>query len=45
MGRDYTGRWLPRIGWLFLIWVASVSTLAIAALVFRFLMSLAGLTG
>lgn len=37
-------RWLSRLGWLIVIWTASVATLAAAALVFRIIMSLAGLT-
>jgi hypothetical protein len=37
--------WLHRIGWFILIWAASVATLGVVALIFRALMSLAGLTG
>ncbi|MGI6852398.1 DUF2474 domain-containing protein [Mesorhizobium sp. 1B3] len=33
-----------RIGWLILIWTASVLALGAVALAFRFLMNLAGLT-
>ena len=33
-----------RIGWLILIWTASVIALAIVAVLFRILMSAAGLT-
>jgi hypothetical protein len=36
--------WLRRIGWLVLIWSASVLALAIVAALFRALMTLAGLT-
>jgi hypothetical protein len=36
--------WLRRIGWLVLIWTASVAALGVAALLFRGIMSLAGLT-
>jgi hypothetical protein len=36
--------WLRRVGWLVLIWTASVATLAIAAALFRVLMNVAGLT-
>jgi len=36
--------WLTRIGWLVLIWTLSVGALGIAALLFRLLMSAAGLT-
>jgi hypothetical protein len=36
--------WLRRIGWLALIWTASVLALAVIALVFRGLMTAAGLT-
>jgi len=35
---------LRRIGWLFLIWAASVLALGVAAGLFRGLMTLAGLT-
>jgi Protein of unknown function (DUF2474) len=35
---------LRRVGWLLLIWAASVLTLAIVAGLFRGLMTLAGLT-
>jgi hypothetical protein len=33
-----------RVGWLLLIWAASVASLGIVALAFRLLMSAAGLT-
>jgi len=36
--------WLSRIGWLILIWAASIAALAIVALLFRLLMGAAGLT-
>jgi hypothetical protein len=35
--------WLRRIGWLILIWSASVAALAVVALLFRLLMAAAGL--
>ena len=35
--------WLRRIGWLLLIWTASVATLTVAAVLFRVLMNIAGL--
>jgi uncharacterized protein DUF2474 len=36
--------WLRRLGWLVLIWAASVLALGIVAGLFRVLMNLAGLT-
>ncbi|PSJ63974.1 DUF2474 domain-containing protein [Pseudaminobacter soli (ex Li et al. 2025)] len=36
--------WPKRIGWLILIWAASVLSLGLVALAFRFVMNLAGLT-
>ena len=36
--------WLRRIGWLVLIWTASVVSLAAAAVLFRIMMNIAGLT-
>jgi hypothetical protein len=36
--------WPHRIGWLVLIWTASVVALALCALAIRMLMNLAGLT-
>ena len=36
--------WPKRIGWLVLIWAASVLALGAVALIFRMLMNLAGLT-
>ncbi len=37
-------QWMQRVGWLVLIWSASVAFLAIVALVFRLIMNAAGLT-
>lgn len=36
--------WVRRVGWLVLIWVASVAVLGVVALVFRAVMTLAGMT-
>ena len=36
--------WLRRVGWLVLIWAASVATLGVVAFLFRLLMNFAGLT-
>jgi Protein of unknown function (DUF2474) len=36
--------WLRRVGWLVLIWAASVVTLGIVAGLFRAVMTFAGLT-
>jgi len=36
--------WPRRLGWLILIWIASVAALAIVAALFRVLMNAAGLT-
>lgn len=36
--------WLRRFGWLVFIWTVSVSALAIAAILIRLLMNLAGMT-
>lgn len=36
-------RWPRRLGWLALIWLASVTALAAVALLIRILMNLAGL--
>ena len=33
-----TGTWLRRVGWLVLIWVASVAALGVAAWVLRMIM-------
>jgi len=35
--------WLRRLGWLFLIWGASIAALAVVATFFRILMGFAGL--
>jgi hypothetical protein len=37
-------RWLRRLGWLVLLWAASVALLAVVALIFRMIMNFAGLT-
>ena len=37
-------RWLQRVGWLVLIWAASVLALGVVAGLFRVVMNLAGLT-
>lgn len=39
-----TKLWASRLGWLVLIWAASIAALGAAALLLRGLMSLAGLT-
>jgi hypothetical protein len=44
MVQQRTPSWPRRIGWLLLIWTASVMALALAAVLFRLLMSAAGLT-
>ena len=36
--------WLQRVGWLVLIWAASVVALGVVAGLFRVVMNLAGLT-
>ncbi|WP_237704334.1 DUF2474 domain-containing protein [Rheinheimera sp. A13L] len=36
--------WLKQIGWLVLIWLASVAALAIVASLLRFFMSAVGMT-
>ena len=36
--------WLRRVGWLVLIWTASVLALGLVAALFRIFMTLAGLT-
>lgn len=38
------GLWLSRFGWLVLIWTASVSGLALVAILFRMFMKMAGMT-
>ncbi|AYG62194.1 DUF2474 family protein [Rhizobium jaguaris] len=35
--------WLRRLGWLVLIWAASVAALAVVAMLFRLLMEFVGL--
>jgi hypothetical protein len=37
--------WPLRMGWLILIWTASVIVLGVVAMLFRILMNAAGLTG
>ncbi|UVO27162.1 DUF2474 domain-containing protein [Bradyrhizobium arachidis] len=37
-------KWLSRVGWLILIWAASVAALGAFALVLRAIMSVAGMT-
>lgn len=37
-------RWLRRLGWLIAIWTASVAALALAAVLIRALMQIAGMT-
>ena len=39
-----TQMWLRRVGWLVLIWAASVLALGVVAGLFRVVMNLAGLT-
>ena len=36
--------WPRRLGWLLLIWLASIAALAVVAALFRILMGAAGLT-
>lgn len=43
-GRPERALWLRRVGWLVLIWAASIGALAAVALVFRLLMNLVGMT-
>ena len=38
------GLWARRLGWMVLLWTASIVALAIVAFAFRGLMALAGLT-
>ncbi len=38
------GLWLRRVGWLVLIWVASVAALGVASFALRLVMNAAGLT-
>lgn len=44
MPADARKPWLRRLGWLVLIWAASVIGLGVVAMLFRFLMGMAGLT-
>lgn len=41
---DLSPSWLARLGWLVLIWSASVLALGAAAMIVRLLMAAAGLT-
>ncbi|WP_242631075.1 DUF2474 domain-containing protein [Variovorax paradoxus] len=43
-GPDGRGKWLRRFGWLLAIWMASVVSLYLAALLLRFLMNAVGLS-
>lgn len=36
--------WAKRLGWLIMIWIASVAALGIVAMLFRWIMNSAGLT-
>lgn len=36
--------WLRRLGWLVLLWIASISALALVAALLRLLMSAVGMT-
>jgi hypothetical protein len=36
--------WVRQVGWLVLLWTASIAVLAIVALIFRMLMNWAGMT-
>jgi len=38
------GPWARRIGWLVLLWAAGVAAVAVVAVIFRMIMSLAGMT-
>jgi hypothetical protein len=42
--RDARGALARRVGWMVLLWTASVAVLAIVALIFRLVMKLAGMT-
>lgn len=42
--RDGGMKWLRRVGWLVLIWAAGVLALGVVAMLFRILMTLAGMT-
>jgi Protein of unknown function (DUF2474) len=37
-------RWARRLGWMVLLWTASVALLAVVALIFRVIMNFAGMT-
>jgi hypothetical protein len=41
---DTRNKWLRRAGWLVLIWTASVTAMGLAALFFRLIMQVSGLT-
>jgi hypothetical protein len=41
---DTRNKWLRRVGWLVLIWTASVAAMGIAAFLFRLAMTASGLT-
>jgi Protein of unknown function (DUF2474) len=43
-GPASTRPWLHQIGWMALIWAASVAALGVVAFAFRLLMAMAGLT-
>lgn len=42
-GDSQRPNWLKRVGWLCLIWFASIAALALVSLLLRFCMRLAGL--
>lgn len=44
MAQEPPRSWRARVGWLVLIWSASVLALGLVAYLFRFVMGLAGLT-
>jgi hypothetical protein len=41
---DIRNKWLRRVGWLVLIWMASVAAMGLAAFLFRLAVTAAGLT-
>lgn len=41
---EQNGLWWKKLGWLILIWAASVATLGVASWIIRLLMHAAGLT-
>lgn len=41
---DTRNKWLRRVGWLVLIWAASVTALLLVAFFFRLVMQASGLT-